>query len=238
MFVLGTVLSAVVIFYQMVTLRVCLEEEDGRILAYFVHAVSLILLIFGLVVDLSSAVVLSKSYKVPLDVKSVYKIKPEKPKFEDKGCVARLFVYVLVPFSWAVIYFFGAFVSMTYGLTVSCGGGMGGPALQTYLVVSGAVMVLICFTLLVLSCLMLVAVCCGCTSVRKACLKGILSKSWFLDLLWRLQCVAIFYRSSGTRPLEPFLEVAGIVLAYMLALLPQELYSLCGCGFLVDLVVR
>jgi len=215
----------------MVTLRVCLEEEDGRILAYFVHAVSLTLLIFGLAVDLSSAVVLSKSYKVPLDVKSVYKIKPGEARYRDRGCIARLFVYVMVPFSWAVIYFFGAFVSMTYGLTVSCGGGMGGLALQTYLVVSGAVMVLVCFTLWVLSCIMLVAVCCGCTPVTQACLKGILSKSWFLDLVWRLQSVAILYRSSGTRPIEPFLEAAGIVLAYTLALLPEEVFSLCGCGF-------
>ena len=155
-------------------------------------------LVFGLVVEIISAVVLSRAYRTPLDVKSVRKI----PVTDLRTCGGNMMIFFLAPFSWAVIYLFGGFASISYGIHASCDGN-GGLGLDVYLSVSGVLMVLFGVVLLLASVLTL-CVSFGspsrctdgcCHAIRRQVSDTILSKGALFEIFWILQGVVWSYRT-------------------------------------------
>ena len=173
-------------------------------------------LIFGLVVEVVSAVVLSRIYRSPLDIKSVHKIPPD----DLRSCGGNMMVFFLAPFSWAVIYLIGGIASVMYGIHASCGGN-GGEGLDVYLAVSGFLMELVGFGLLVTS---LVTLCFSfgspsrctdgcCATARRGVSKRILSKGAVFELFWILQGVVWSYRTGDPTMMILTVMIVSLALA-------------------------
>lgn len=206
--------STTCIAFEISTLSVCFDEyvssaddtslestEVAELLAYEANRTYIIVmfvLIFGLVVELVSAIVLSRIYRSPLDIKSVHKI----PSDDLRNCGGNMMVFFLAPFSWAVIYLIGGIASVLYGLHASCGG-KGGQGLSVYLSVSGVFMELLGLGFLVTS---LVTLCFSfgspskctdgcCAQARRGVSRRILSKGALVEIFWILQGVVWSYRT-------------------------------------------
>lgn len=157
-------------------------------------------LMFGLVVEIIFAVVLSFTYRSPLDIKSVYHI----PLEAFLSCGDYLLVFVLAPFSWAVIYLLGGTASRFLSIH-SFGVEQGGSGLEHYLTISGMSMTLVGLMFLGIS---VVGLFCSfgsparrtngcCAAVCRIISQHILSTGLFLDIGWQLQGIVWSYRTGG-----------------------------------------
>ncbi|CAM9512885.1 unnamed protein product [Ectocarpus fasciculatus] len=258
MFVAGNLISVAVVASEIGELSVCFEEnldeddddapEENASEAY---GRLLFILVLGLLVDFVSAVLLSLVYRSPLDIKSVHKIPPG----DMRHCGGTCLVHFVAPFSWGLIYLVGGVVSGSYGDNAPCGGGAGGDGMETYLTVSGALMIFFGLGMLALSFVTLMLACCSsksssssssqqpppaapprqggcCSRARDAVHKRVMSKSPLFDLAWQVQGVVLSYRagavSLGSALLLASSGVLGEVLAAFGSLAPEDIQELVG----------
>lgn len=222
MFIFGNIISFAVVVFEISTLSVCFEEnlrdddDPPEERADSAYSFLLIALVLGLLIDTSSAMVLSKIYESPLDIKSVHKIPPE----DMRQCGGTVMIYFLAPLFWGLVYVVGGIASHYYGQNAPCGGGNGGESLRTYLVVSGVLMAIFVVGMLGFSVVMLLlagSFClrhiaarypgcsvpgCArldgcCTIIRGTLYEKILAKSAIYDLVWQLQGVILSYRAGA-----------------------------------------
>lgn len=219
MFAFEKVASANCVAFEVSTLDVCFDEyvtgitetslestEVAELMDYeasLTYNIVRFTLLFGLLAEILSAVVLSRMFRSPLDFKSVHKIPPD----DLQNCEENVLVLFLAPFSWAVIYLIGGMASVSYGIHASCGG-EGGQALDVYLIVSGVFMEFVGFVLLGTS---LVALCFSfgspsrctdgcCATTRRGISSKILSKGVVFELCWILQGLVWSYRTGEPTP--------------------------------------
>ena len=225
LFAVEKLASTTCIAFEIYTLDVCFDEniwddqtslettEVAELLDYEAkrtYYIVLFTLIFGLVVEIVSAVVLSCIYGSPLDIKSVHRIPPN----DLRNCGGNLMVFFLAPFSWAVIYLIGGIASVLYGIHASCSG-HGGQGLDVYLAVSGFFMLIVGFGLLVTSVFILFFAfgspsrctdgCCA--TARRVISKRILSKGAWFEIFWILQGVVWSYRTG-----DPTTTILGVMI--------------------------
>lgn len=252
MFVAGNLISIAVVVSEIASLDVCfdenLEDDDDtpEENAESTYSWMMFLLVLGLWIDVFSAVTLSVIYRSPLDIKSAHKIPPG----DMRHCGATCMINFLGPFSWFLVYLFGGIISASFGKRSPCGEAQGGSGLETYLGISGALMLLTSFAMLLVSVIMLLAACCssstyeakrlgknpppqGCrTRVRDWLHKKVLSKGPIFDIGWQLQGVLISYRvgsfSLSTAFLVAASGVVGEVLAAFGSLAPEAVQELLG----------
>lgn len=251
MFVVGNLISAAVVISEIAELDICFDEsligmDDDAITsaeleagidreAELTNGVMMFTLIFGLWVEVFSAIILSLKYRSPLDIKSVHKI----PSDDMRSCGASVIINFLAPFSWAIIYLFGGLASIYFGSNSSCGG-QGGAGVEFYLLFSGLVMTFGGLLMLALSILILFFSCGSptrhtdgcCTAFRRNVRKRILSKGPYLDLFWQLQGSIWSYRTGGFG-LVTFIFVSasgvfGEVLAACGSIAPDIVQELAG----------
>lgn len=265
-FLVGNLISVAGIVYEIAGLEeVCIDwsdddineqefdDEDDDTEAITTYDWLMLTLIIGLWVDVFSAVSLSAVYRSPLDIKSAYKIPPE----DSRNSRMLAIINFLAPFSWGVVYFCGAFgPALEAGLAEPCEGAAGWSGLADLLVVSGMVMMIIGFGMLVLSghmaqeacsccpcCPICSSVtldghmagsprCCCITWSRKTMHEKILTKSWAFDLVWQLQGVLISYRLRTLSLIEAVVvllsAVSGSALATLGSVAPEEVIELVG----------
>lgn len=251
MFVLGNLISASVVISELAELNVCFAEYVGNVddddltsgeiedrknyEASVTNGVMMFTLIFGLWVDVFSALTLSLIYRSPLDIKSVHKI----PYDDVRNCGGMVIVFFLAPFSWAVIYLFGGVASIYFATNSSCGG-QGGAGAEAYLAVSGIIMTFGGLFMLALSALILFFSCGSplrrtdgcCASVRRRISKTLLSKGPYFDFFWQMQGLVWTYRTGGLGLIE-FISIGtsgvlGEVLAACGSLAPDIVQELAG----------
>ena len=218
LFVGGNLISAAVIVSEISQVKGCFDEPreemsdatDGRAgntaeseigTGESIRVMVIALLVFGLVTELISAVVLSSQYRSPLDIKSMRKVPPDT----IRSCGgASVVVNFLAPFSWGVIYTCGSYVTIQVDTFASCGGHEGS-GLVMYLVVSGLFIFLVGLSLLALAVFMLIFSCGSparctdncCAAVRRAYSRRILSIAALLDVFWQVQGSVWLYRTGG-----------------------------------------
>lgn len=229
MFVIGNLLSAVVLITEMSSLREC---DGGAEIAYYV---SILALVFAFCVEFLTAVALSCIYRSPLDIKSVYKIPPS----DIRNCGASVIVNFVAPFSWAVIYFLAGDVSLYYSSTDSCRGQDGTEVdWEAYFYGSGAYMRLAGLVWLVLTALILVfmsgsalgATEAGCCTVtRRRIHKRFMILGPFLHLFWQVQAALMVYHVGG-------FGIASTVVVCLVAVV-GEMLSVCGSSAPPQIVV-
>lgn len=251
LFAVGNVISAAVVISEMSKLDVCfdddLEDSDDPITddaeraaeiesaAASTQGILLTILIFGLWVDVFSAVALSMIYRSPLDIKSVNKILPN----DMRHCGGSVMVHFLAPLSWAIIYTFGGGAGVFYWGYSPCDGEEG-EGLRWYLLFSGLFMLLVGLVLLALS-VFILPFSCGsptdrtdrcCSAFRRKVHKYVLSKGRFLEIFWKVQG-AIWAFRSGRFGLLGFLFAAtggivGDVMATCGSFTPEIVQVLAG----------
>ncbi len=264
-FLVGNLISVAGIVYEIAGLeKVCIdwsdddiseqefddEEDDTEGITSYDWM--MMTLIIGLWVDVFSAVSLSAVYRSPLDIKSAYKIPPE----DSRNSRMMAIVHFLAPFSWGVVYFFGAFSSaLEAGLASPCEGAAGWSGLADVLVVSGFVMMSIGVGMLVLSGLMAQEACsccpccpmcpsmtfdghmaapprCCCMWSRKTMHEKILTRSWAFDLVWQVHGVLVSYRLRTLSLAEALVvllsALSGSALATFGSVAPEEVIELVG----------
>lgn len=120
MFLVGNLISVAVVVSEIVEINVCFDEklnDDDEYTTeentFNVFAWTIVSLVLGLLVDASSAFILSTIYRSPLDIKSAHKIPPG----DMRGCVGTAMVKCVAPFSWGLVYLCGSFASISYGIT-------------------------------------------------------------------------------------------------------------------------
>lgn len=216
MFVGGHLISVAVILSVMSQLLiVCFHEYDGDDVSSARRNVDgkvaggasiptkdtvLFTLMFGLIIDVLFAVLLSFVYRVPLDIKSVHHI----PLEAMLSCGEYFIVFVLAPFAWALIYLFGGTASRYLYLDLWCEA-QGGSGLGLYLAISGMSMTIIGLIMLGIS---MMGLCSSLgspvkrvdgfgASVCKTISQHVLSTGVVLDIGWQLQAVIWAYRTGG-----------------------------------------
>eukprot|EP00903_Cladosiphon_okamuranus_P017846 g16424.t1 len=130
MFITGNFVSAAVVVSEIRGVNVCFDDnlsseddDSAEDVAFETFHLTMFLLVFGLLVDVSSAVILSAIYRSPLDIRSVHKIPAQDMRGSFAACVI---VKAVTPLVWGTVYFSGAVVCMNYGKSSLCGGGAGG----------------------------------------------------------------------------------------------------------------
>lgn len=226
MFAFEKVASANCIAFEVSTLDVCFDEyvegitdtslestEVQEVMDYeasITYDLVRFTLIFGILVEVISAVVLSRVFRSPLDFKTVHKIPPD----DLQSCQENILVFFLAPFTWAVIYLIGGVSSVSYGIHASCGG-EGGQALDVYLIVSGVFMGLVGFGLFGTSVVALgfsfgsPSRCTNgcCAEARRGVSTKVLSKGAFFELCWIIQGLLWSYRTG-----EPTSTILGVMI--------------------------
>lgn len=162
MFLVGNLIFIAGIVFEIEKFDVCFDEnlgddddtpeENAELLDEWMMS----LLIFGLWIDVFSAILLSVVYQSPLDIKSVHKIPPG----DMRNLKMTAIVNFLAPFSWGVLYFWGGLMSNAYGDNSSCGDGVESSALGEYLSISGGLMLIFSVGMLWLSVRKATAACC------------------------------------------------------------------------------
>lgn len=217
-FIIGNLVSVVGIVTEIMELDVCFDEnladddDTPQQKANETYHSLLVSLVFGLLVDVFSAVSLSVIYRSPLDIKSVHKI-PREATWTTKTAIC--IVTFLAPLFWCVVYFAGGVVSMNYGSSSLCGGGAGGLALDWYLQFSGWVMLSFGLFMIGLSFQMCIVATngggnvnrryCGCCCWdRDGVHQKVLSLGPLLDFGWQVQGVLLSYRTGALSPIMAF----------------------------------
>ncbi|CAB1101791.1 unnamed protein product [Ectocarpus sp. CCAP 1310/34] len=250
MFVLGNLISLAVVASEIGELSVCFEEnpeeDDDDTLeenASSAFGALMLNLVLSLLVDFISAVLLSLVYRSPLDIKSAHKIPPG----DMRHCGGTFLVHFVAPFFWGLVYFTGGIASSMYGDNAPCGGGNGGDGMESYLKISGILMIVFGTGMLALSFVALMLACCSssssssrppaarrgcCSRARDAVHKRLMSKSPIFDLAWQVQSVLLSYRAGAVNLASAFLLVSsgvvGEVLAAFGSLAPEEIQELVG----------
>lgn len=215
LFVLGNLLSAAVVIFEMSQVDGCfddvterqanemaeIERDTEASLRFLVMAI----LAFGLVTEFVAAAVLCFVYASPLDIKSLRKIPPKHVPTSAASVVVNL----VAPLSWGVIFTCGSFVSLQVETFSSCGG-HDGPILDMYLIVSGWGMLLVGLGMLGLAGFLAIFMfSCGssaspdrsadecCTADKIMYGHRILSKAALLDAFWQLQGSVWLFRTGG-----------------------------------------
>ncbi len=251
MFVLGNLISVAMVVYEIASLEVCFDENLGddddtpENNAESVHFWTLVVLIYGLWIDVFSAVALSVIYQSPLDIKSAHKIPPT----DTRNMKMTAIINFLVPFTWFLVYFGGGFVSIMYSDHSTCEGRIGGSALEDYLNFSGVVMVIVAFCMLGFAVQLARPACCCsssapppgmvtaplqcccCSSWTQDVLhKRVIAKSALFDVGWFLQGIILSYRLGSFSAITAFLVgssgVLGVVLAAFGSLAPTAVQEL------------
>ncbi|CAM9310393.1 unnamed protein product [Ectocarpus sp. 12 AP-2014] len=120
MFLVGNLISVAVVVSEIAEFNVCFDEklsDDDEYTAEedadYVFAYTMLSLIFGLLVDASSALILSTIYLSPLDIKSAHEIPPG----DMRSCAGTAMVKCVAPFFWGLVYLSGSLASISYGET-------------------------------------------------------------------------------------------------------------------------
>lgn len=241
MFLAGNLISVAMVVYEIASLDVCFDENIGddddtpEENAESVQTWTVIVLVYGLWVDLFSAIALSVIYQSPLDIKSAHKIPPT----DTRNLKMTAIINFLVPFTWGLVYFGGGFLSLMYGDHSTCEGRIGGTALEDYLEVSGVLMCIFAFCMLGLSVPFARPACCCssntppgvhsmvaapprccCTTWTQDMLHTrVFAKSAFFDLGWLLQGTILSYRAGSFSAITAVLVGSSGVLGEVLAAL-------------------
>ena len=214
MFVVGNLLSAAIVIFEISKLSICfdgyVDDDDWRdesdikeaidSNATFTYVLTMFTLVFGFWVELLSTFALSIIYHSPLDIKSVHKVPPD----DLRHCGASIIVNFLAPFSWAVIYIFGGLASVNHATNTSCGG-QKGSGLELYLLVSGSFMLFGGLGMLAVSAVILVCSCGSptrrtdrcCAVARQKIHSSILTKGPYLHVFWIVQGAVWSFRAGG-----------------------------------------
>lgn len=215
MFVVGNLLSAGVVIFEISKLSVCFDgyvgdDDDMHDTdnlnaaidsnATFTYGITMFTLVFGFWVELLSTFALSTIYRSPLDIKSVHKVPPD----DLRHCGASIIVNFLAPFSWAVIYVSGGLASVYHSAHSSCKG-QGGSGLELYLLLSGSFMMASGFGMLGISGFILICSCGSptratdrcCAVARRRIHDGLLTKGPYLHVFWQVQGAIWSYRAGG-----------------------------------------
>lgn len=236
LFVVGNLLSTAVVLFEISRVDDCFDDvterqagattEIERNAEASLRFLEIAILIFGLVTELVSGVVLCFVYGSPLDIKSLRKIPPRHVPTVEASVVVNL----VAPFSWGVIFTCGSFVSLQVDSFSSCGG-PNGRVLDMYLIVSGWGMLLIGLGMIGLTGFLTIFMfscrspspnrsadeCCTADKVMYG--HRILSKAAILDVFWKLQGSVWLYRTGGIGGFAfVVLVVLGIVGGLMAAL--------------------
>ena len=237
LFVVGNLLSTAVVLFEISRVDDCFDdvterragattENIERNTEASLRFVVIAILVFGLVTELVSGVVLCFVYGSPLDIKSLRKIPPRHVPTVEAAVVVNL----VAPFSWGVIFTCGSFVSLQVDSFSSCGG-PDGPVLDMYLIVSGWGMLLIGLGMIGLAGFLTIFMfscrspspngsteeCCTADKVMYG--HRILSKAAILDVFWQLQGSVWLYRTGSVSGFAfVVLIVLGIVGGLMAAL--------------------
>lgn len=187
-------------------------------------------LVFGLWVDVISAVVLSAIYRTPLDIKSVHKI----PVVDRRNRGANFIIYFLAPFAWSMLSLASGVISIEYGDFVPCGSDNDGDNVEIYLLLSGLLLVFVGAVLFFLSGFMFFLACDApvtamegcCRYVREKSRSIVLSKGPFLDGWWQVQGAIWSFRtgafSTEVTILVAVVSVVGQILAAKGSFAPPE----------------
>ncbi|CAM9412445.1 unnamed protein product, partial [Ectocarpus sp. 8 AP-2014] len=212
MFLVGNLISVAVVVPEIAEFNVCFDEklsDDDEYTteedADHVFAFTMLSLILGLLVDASSAFILSTIYRSPLDIKSAHKIPPG----DMRSCAGTAMVKCVAPFFWDLVYVSMSLASINYAENSPCGGGVEGSVIQDYLVFSGGVVGLIALFMLALA----FSMCPACCSTPQGNPPGVPpqgcrynSDSWntrglmkgpLLDPGWQLQGTVLSYRAGA-----------------------------------------
>lgn len=235
MFVVGNLISAAVVLFEISKLSVCFDayvadDDDWQDTddvekaidsdATSTYVLTMFTLVFGFWVELLSTIALSVIYRSPLDVKSVHKIPPD----DLRHCGASIIVNFLAPFSWATIYLFGGAASVHHSVNSSCEG-QGGSGLELYLLTSGSFMMFGGLGMLAVSAVILICACGSptrrtdrcCAAARRKIRSSILTKGPFLHVFWQVQGAIWSYRAGGFGLASVFLVGLGGVLGEVLS---------------------
>ncbi|CAM9405396.1 unnamed protein product [Ectocarpus fasciculatus] len=246
MFLVGNLISVAVVVSEIAEVNVCFDEklsdDDDEYTteenAENLFGWTIVSLILGLLVDVSSALILSANYRSPLDIKSAHMIPPG----DMRSCVGTAMVKCVAPFSWGLVYLSGSLASIAYGDNSPCGGGVEGSVIQDYLMFSGGVMGIMAFFMIGLA----FSMCLTCCSTPEANPPGVPpqgccynSDSWntrvllkgpLLDLGWQLQGTVVSYRAGAISLNAAILlaasGVVGEVLAAFGSFAPEEVQEL------------
>ena len=142
-FVIGHLLSAAIVIYNMTQLSVCFDSwagyDDDDDSAWYLdeyasetYSFMMTSLVVSLFADVVSAIVLPMVYGRPFDIKSVHKI----PAHDTRHCCGTFIVHFLAPFTWGVELMIAGLTSLYHTVFKSCGG-QGGQGLETYFEYSG-----------------------------------------------------------------------------------------------------
>ena len=248
MFLVGNLIFVATIVFEIAELKAYVAEntsdnDDTPQENYFNTPYYLMgVWIFGLLVDVFSAIVLSAIYGSPLDIKSVHKIPPG----DMRHCGGTATINFLSPFWWFLVYFLGGLESLIQSDYSPRGGGVGGTGLVVYLYVSGLLMYFVSIVMLLLSIIMLLVACCSslevhragasargcCTRARDSLHKRVISTNPMFDLGWQLQGVILSYRvglfNLTTAVLVGLSGVLGEVLAAVGSYAPEEVQEQVG----------
>lgn len=167
MFLAGHLISVGVVVKELAEIDVCFierellydDETTAQEDADTLRNLTILSLTLGLLIDVSSAIVLSATYRYPLDVKNALNI----PAWVLRNRVGSAVVRVVGPLSWSVVCASGA-ASSYYSIYKNdpCGVdsySLGSIISVLYLVTSGFFMAVLCVCLLLLSFVMLPTCC-------------------------------------------------------------------------------
>lgn len=222
-FVIGTSLVVTVVVIEILTFDVCFTKLDTvdrfdddkldplgfdddeayeireaeEIVFYMVMSA----LSAGAALEVISLIVLSATYRAPLDAKSAYKIPPNDPR-----CLAGFMARFLGPLTWGLVCLCMGVASTLYSSYESCGGEEIGEDLQlVFLIVFGYLMICAGALLAALSLLLACTACgcdppligCCCSMSRQFMHRRVLSTGTFFDFWWQLSGVMWSYRTGS-----------------------------------------
>lgn len=224
LFLLGNGLVLGVLVIEIMTLSVCFEDFDGfenyndddRIQnranmdsedAYdldeaegIVYNMVMVALVAGLSLEVVSAIILSCTYKTPLDAKSAYKI----PANDRRSCLAGFVARFLAPITWGLICVCMGAASYMYNSYSPCDGEhISERTRYAFLIAFGLLMAISGGMLVVISMLLACFACgieptcmgCCCSFGRRFMHKRVLATAFFFDLWWQLSGVMWVYRT-------------------------------------------
>lgn len=210
MYILGNLMTIGCVVSEVRSVQVCFDavvvDDDivGR--SYEANARMtqdwiIISLVYGLSMDVVSAMVLSAIYRAPLDMKSVHRIPPE----DRRNFWGDFIKHFLAPLSFSLASLSAGVVSVEYADNSPCGHPVDSAGLRGYLHMSGICLFIIGSVLLLLSGLFfplafnssLPRVHACCVGVRGNTLSFILSKTPYLDLWWQVQGAMWSYRTGS-----------------------------------------
>lgn len=214
MFLIGNFVSLATVLFEISELAACVaegqvgsqpenDEAEDKIPT---ASLMLLVLLWGTVLDVLSAIIMSCAFCAPLSIKSAHVLVSQG----RHTCVLVVMGF-LSCVSWTVLFFAWAFISAGSVDDVPCSDGeVGGARLESYLTVSGFLMIVVgCFALFCLVVLtgasMLIAcltlICCNFLDAEDwmdACgTTGFLRLNVAFDWLWKVQGTILSYRKGS-----------------------------------------